>query len=83
MKILQSFIERSRSSTELREFKGKHTWCIRNWRSWKGCSENDADAAMLEPATIAVHAVRRTEIRLGDSVVVLGAVVDGTVEGLG
>ena len=34
---------------------------------------SDADAAMLEPATIAVHAVRRTEIRLGDSVVVLGA----------
>ncbi len=34
---------------------------------------SDEDAAMLEPATIAVHAVRRTEIRLGDSVVVLGA----------
>ncbi len=33
----------------------------------------DAAAAMLEPVTIAVHAVRRTDIRLGDSVVVLGA----------
>tara|TARA_A100001037_G_scaffold86955_2_gene78953 strand:+ start:20015 stop:21052 length:1038 start_codon:yes stop_codon:yes gene_type:complete len=33
----------------------------------------DADAAMLEPVTIAVHAVRRTHIRLGDAVVVLGA----------
>ncbi|MGD8829270.1 MAG: zinc-binding dehydrogenase [Pseudomonadales bacterium] len=31
------------------------------------------DAAMLEPATIALHAVRRTPVRLGDSVVVLGA----------
>jgi (R,R)-butanediol dehydrogenase/meso-butanediol dehydrogenase/diacetyl reductase len=34
---------------------------------------SDADAAILEPVTIAVHAVRRTGIRLGDSVVVLGA----------
>lgn len=34
---------------------------------------DDRDAAMLEPATIALHAVRRTPIRLGDSVVVLGA----------
>jgi (R,R)-butanediol dehydrogenase/meso-butanediol dehydrogenase/diacetyl reductase len=34
---------------------------------------DDATAAMLEPVTIAVHAVRRTDIRLGDSVVVLGA----------
>ncbi len=34
---------------------------------------SDIDAAMLEPATVAVHAVRRTHIRLGDSVVVLGA----------
>ncbi|MFP6817483.1 MAG: zinc-binding dehydrogenase [Pseudomonadales bacterium] len=34
---------------------------------------SDAAAAMLEPVTIAVHAVRRTGIRLGDSVVVLGA----------
>ena len=33
----------------------------------------DIDAAILEPATVAVHAVRRTDIRLGDSVVVLGA----------
>lgn len=33
----------------------------------------DIDAAMLEPATVAVHAVRRTRIRLGDTVVVLGA----------
>jgi len=32
----------------------------------------DAAAAMLEPATIAVHAVRRTPMRLGDSVVVIG-----------
>jgi len=34
---------------------------------------DDLRAAMLEPATIAVHAVRRTPIRLGDVVVVLGA----------
>ncbi len=34
---------------------------------------SDIDAAILEPATVAVHAVRRTDIRLGDSVVVLGA----------
>lgn len=34
---------------------------------------SDTDAAMLEPATVAVHAVRRTDIRLGDGVVVLGA----------
>ncbi len=34
---------------------------------------SDADAAMLEPATVAVHAVRRTDMRLGDGVVVLGA----------
>ncbi len=32
----------------------------------------DEDAAMLEPVTVAVHAVRRTDIRLGDSIVVLG-----------
>jgi (R,R)-butanediol dehydrogenase/meso-butanediol dehydrogenase/diacetyl reductase len=32
----------------------------------------DAQAAMLEPATIALHAVRRTSIRLGDVVVVIG-----------
>ncbi len=31
-----------------------------------------ASAALLEPATVAVHAVRRTPIRLGDSVVVIG-----------
>ncbi len=29
-------------------------------------------AAMLEPATVALHAVRRTPMRLGDTVVVLG-----------
>lgn len=34
---------------------------------------SDQDAAMLEPVTVAVHAVRRTDIRLGDSVVVIGA----------
>jgi (R,R)-butanediol dehydrogenase / meso-butanediol dehydrogenase / diacetyl reductase len=33
---------------------------------------DDVTAAMLEPATIALHAVRRTPIRLGDTVVVLG-----------
>ena len=32
-----------------------------------------ADAALLEPLTVAVHAVRRTAIRLGDKVVVIGA----------
>jgi (R,R)-butanediol dehydrogenase / meso-butanediol dehydrogenase / diacetyl reductase len=36
-------------------------------------SIDDVAAAILEPATVAVHAVRRTDIRLGDSVVVLGA----------
>jgi (R,R)-butanediol dehydrogenase / meso-butanediol dehydrogenase / diacetyl reductase len=33
---------------------------------------DDLRAAMLEPATIALHAVRRTPIRLGDTVVVQG-----------
>jgi 2-desacetyl-2-hydroxyethyl bacteriochlorophyllide A dehydrogenase len=33
---------------------------------------SDLHAAMLEPATVAVHAVRRTEVRPGDSVVVIG-----------
>lgn len=33
---------------------------------------DDAQAAMLEPATIALHAVRRTNIRLGDTVVIVG-----------
>jgi len=33
---------------------------------------NDTDAAILEPATVAVHALRRTPIRLGDSAVVIG-----------
>jgi (R,R)-butanediol dehydrogenase/meso-butanediol dehydrogenase/diacetyl reductase len=34
---------------------------------------SDVEAGLLEPATVAVHAVRRTPIALGDSVVVLGA----------
>lgn len=34
---------------------------------------SDVEAALLEPATVAVHAVRRTELRLGDTAVVLGA----------
>lgn len=34
---------------------------------------SDEEAAMLEPTTVAVHAVRRTGIRLGDGVLVLGA----------
>ncbi len=34
---------------------------------------SDVDAAMLEPATVAIHALRRTPLRLGDAVVVLGA----------
>ncbi|MEM7098249.1 MAG: alcohol dehydrogenase catalytic domain-containing protein [Pseudomonadota bacterium] len=33
----------------------------------------DEQAGLLEPATVAVHALRRTPINLGDSVVVLGA----------
>ena len=33
----------------------------------------DQAAAMLEPATVALHAVRRTPLRLGDACVVLGA----------
>ncbi len=38
---------------------------------WDGI--DDVRAAMLEPATIALHAVRRTPIRLGDCVAVIGA----------
>jgi (R,R)-butanediol dehydrogenase/meso-butanediol dehydrogenase/diacetyl reductase len=34
---------------------------------------SDQAAAMLEPATVALHAVRRTPLRLGDGCVVLGA----------
>jgi 2-desacetyl-2-hydroxyethyl bacteriochlorophyllide A dehydrogenase len=34
---------------------------------------SDVDAAMLEPATVAIHALRRTPLRLGDAVIVLGA----------
>ncbi len=34
---------------------------------------SDEEAALLEPATVAVHALRRTPLRLGDSIVVLGA----------
>ena len=34
---------------------------------------DDIDAAMLEPLAVAVHAVRRAEIRLGDAVAVIGA----------
>lgn len=34
---------------------------------------SDEAAAMLEPATVALHAVRRTPLRLGDACVVLGA----------
>jgi (R,R)-butanediol dehydrogenase/meso-butanediol dehydrogenase/diacetyl reductase len=34
---------------------------------------SDEEAALLEPATVAVHALRRTPLRLGDATVVLGA----------
>ncbi|HCV00396.1 MAG TPA: hypothetical protein DGL25_04260 [Dehalococcoidia bacterium] len=34
---------------------------------------DDLDAAMVEPLTVALHATRRTDIRLGDTVVVIGA----------
>jgi 2-desacetyl-2-hydroxyethyl bacteriochlorophyllide A dehydrogenase len=34
---------------------------------------SDEAAAMLEPATVALHAVRRTPLRLGDGCVVIGA----------
>jgi len=34
---------------------------------------SDEQAGLLEPATVAVHALRRTPVRLGDSVVVIGA----------
>lgn len=34
---------------------------------------SDEEAALLEPATVAVHALRRTPLRIGESVVVLGA----------
>lgn len=33
---------------------------------------SDTAAAMLEPATVAVHGVRRTDLQMGDSCVVLG-----------
>lgn len=33
----------------------------------------DEEAGLLEPATVALHAVRRTPLRLGDTVVVIGA----------
>lgn len=36
-------------------------------------SLTDEAAGLLEPATVAVHAMRRTDIKLGDSVVVIGA----------
>ena len=38
-----------------------------------GAEISDEDAAQLEPVTVAVHAVRRTNLRLGDAVVVIGA----------
>jgi (R,R)-butanediol dehydrogenase/meso-butanediol dehydrogenase/diacetyl reductase len=38
-----------------------------------GAKISDEDAALLEPVTVAVHAVRRTNLRLGDAVVVIGA----------
>jgi (R,R)-butanediol dehydrogenase/meso-butanediol dehydrogenase/diacetyl reductase len=34
---------------------------------------SDLEAAMLEPASVAIHALRRTPLRLGDAVIVLGA----------
>ena len=34
---------------------------------------SDLDASMLEPVTVAIHALRRTPLRLGDGVIVLGA----------
>ena len=34
---------------------------------------DDLEAAMVEPLTVALHATRRTDVRLGDSVLVLGA----------
>ena len=34
---------------------------------------SDLEAAMLEPATVAIHALRRTPLRLGDAAIVLGA----------
>ena len=34
---------------------------------------SDEEAALLEPAAVAVHALRRTPLRLGDAIVVLGA----------
>ena len=33
----------------------------------------DLDAALLEPLTVVIHAVRQSKIRLGDNVMVLGA----------
>ena len=46
-------------------------------REWEPISipdgVSDEEAAMCEPSAIAVHAVRLSQMRLGDSVVVLGA----------
>ncbi|MGI9326113.1 MAG: zinc-dependent alcohol dehydrogenase [Pseudomonadales bacterium] len=36
-------------------------------------SLSDEQAAILEPVTVAVHAVRRTPMRLGDSCIIIGA----------
>ena len=36
-------------------------------------SLSDEQAALLEPVTVAVHAVRRTTLHLGDTVIILGA----------
>ena len=36
-------------------------------------SLSDVEAAILEPVAVAVHSVRRTELRLGDAVAVIGA----------
>ena len=36
-------------------------------------SLSDSAAGLLEPATVAVHALRRTPVKLGDTVVVIGA----------
>ncbi len=45
---------------------GKRLYTVRDGLS-------DVEASMLEPSSIAIHALRRTPLRLGDAVLVIGA----------
>jgi 2-desacetyl-2-hydroxyethyl bacteriochlorophyllide A dehydrogenase len=45
-------------------------------------STSDADAALLEPLAVAIHTVRRSKIKVGDTVVILGAGPIGILIGM-